>query len=139
MSERVFRCRELTAPRIREAFVLAWNAAKGLDRPFEIVLRFLKDKRTIEQNRRMWKLLREVAGTVWVEQDEGKPRQYADKVWHLYFREKFIGVEETEMPDGTVRREPISTTKLDVEGMTTYMNEIERWCVEQGYPVMEAA
>jgi hypothetical protein len=115
---------------------MAWNASKSFDKPFEIVLRFLKDKRTIEQNRRMWKLLREVAATVWVDVD-GKQRQFADKVWHLYFREQFIGVEETEMPDGSVKRDPISTTTLDVEGMTEYMNKIEQWCLEQGYPVME--
>lgn len=133
MAERIFRCRDIADA--RSVFATAWNAARQLDRPFEVVLRFLKDKRTIQQNRRMWKLLREVAATVWVEVD-GKQRQYADKVWHVYFREKFIGVDETEMPDGTIRREPISTTKLDVEGMTEYMNEIERWCVEQGYPLM---
>jgi hypothetical protein len=136
VSERVFRCRDLA--KVREAFVLAWNAARGYDRPFEIVLRLLKDKRTVEQNRRMWKLLREVAATVWVDVD-GKQRQFADKVWHVYFREQFIGAEETEMPDGSVKRDPISTTKLDVEAMTEYMNRIEQWCVEQGFPVMEAA
>lgn len=137
MSERVFRCHDLA--RKRDAFVLAWNAVAAMDRAFEIVIRAMKDKRTVEQNKRMWKLLREVAATVWVEGDDGKMRQYGDKVWHVYFREKFIGVDEIEMPDGTVRREPISTTKLDVEGMTEYMNEIERWCLEEGYPVMEAA
>lgn len=138
MSERIFRCRDLG--QIRQTFVMAWNAAKSLDRPFEIVLRFLKDKRTIEQNRRMWKLLREVAATVWMPHPEtGKPRQFADKVWHLFFREQFIGVESTEMPDGSIKREPISTTKLDVEAMTAYMRDIETWCDEQGYPVMEAA
>jgi hypothetical protein len=134
VSERIFRCRNLG--QARSVFVMAWNASKSFDKPFEIVLRFLKDKRTIEQNRRMWKLLREVAATVWVDVD-GKQRQFADKVWHLYFREQFIGVEETEMPDGSVKRDPISTTTLDVEGMTEYMNKIEQWCLEQGYPVME--
>ena len=134
MSERVFRCQNLA--NARSVFATAWNAAKQFDRPFEIALRFLKDKRTIEQNRRMWKLLREVAATVWVEVD-GKQRQFSDKVWHVYFREKFIGADEAEMPDGSTRRTPISTTTLDVEGMTEYMNEIERWCVDQGYPVME--
>lgn len=135
MSERVFRCRD--TGRIRDAFVLAWNAAKALDRPFEIVIRFLKDKRTIEQNKRMWKLLREVAATVWVPTDAGKHRQYTDKVWHVYFRELFIGVDETEMPDGTTRRTPISTTTLNVDEMTKYMNDIERWCDDQGFPVMD--
>lgn len=138
MSERIFRCRDLSQS--RNVFVMAWNAAKTLDRPFELVIRFLKDKRTIEQNRRMWKLLREVAATVWMPHpDTGVMRQFNDKVWHLFFREELIGVDETEMPDGTVRREPISTTKLDVEGMTEYMNKIEVWCEEQGFPVMEGS
>lgn len=137
MSERRFPCRDLS--RIREVFVLAWDLAKTVDRPFEVVIRFLKDKRTVEQNKRMWKLLREVAATVWVPTDDGKQRQYSDKVWHVYFRELFIGVDETEMPDGTTRRTPISTTTLSVEQMTRYMNDIEKWCDEQGYPVMEAA
>lgn len=131
MTERTFRVRDVT--RIRDVFVIAFQAAKLFSEPFEIVLRPLKAKRSGDQNKRMWALLREVAATVWVD-----GRQYADETWHLHFRQTFIGMDEVVMPDGKVVATPISTTTLNVEDMGTYMQNIEQWCVEQGFPVMES-
>ncbi len=82
----------------------------------------------------MWALLREVAATVWI---NGK--QFSDEVWHEHFKRQFIGREEITLPSGEVEVRGISTTTLSVEDMGNYMREIERWCVEQGFPVMEAA
>src|SRR5690606_19406540 len=64
-NERIFRVRELRAA--RDVFVLAFQAAKQFAEPFEIVLRPLKAKRSADQNRRYWALLREVAAAVWIE------------------------------------------------------------------------
>lgn len=132
MTERIFRVRNVV--QARDVFGLAWQAGKLFTDPFEIVLRPLKAKRSADQNRRMWALLREVAATVWVD-----GRQFSDEVWHVFFRQTFIGQNEVAMPDGTVASQPISTTTLTVEDMGRYMDEISQWCVEQGFPLEEAA
>jgi len=132
MMERIFRCRDVSS--IRGPFALAWSAAKLFTEPFEIVLRPLKAKRSVDQNRRYWALLREVAATVWV----GK-QQFSDEVWHEYFRQIFIGTNEIVLPDGAMTSRPISTTTLTVEDMSRYMDEIANWCTEHGFPLEEAA
>ena len=130
--ERIFRCRDTS--NMRQAFVFAWGAAKQFADPFEIVLRPLKAKRSQDQNRRMWALLREVAATVWID-----GRQFADEVWHEHFKRQFIGQEEITLPSGATEIRGISTTTLSVADMGTYMDEITRWCAEQGFPIAEAA
>lgn len=132
MTERIFRCRDLA--KARDVFAMAFQAAKLFTDPFEIVIRPLKAKRSVDQNRRYWVLLREVAATVWVD-----GRLYSDETWHRYFAGTFIGQSEVPMPNGTVELHPISTTTLNVADMGRYMEEIEKWCAEQGFPVMEAA
>lgn len=132
MSELIFRVRDTTKQ--KDAHVLAFNAGRQFTDPYEIVLRPLKVKRSADQNKRYWALLREVAATVWVD-----GRQFSDEVWHMHFRQTFIGSDEVVMPDGRAVVTPISTTTLTVDDMGHYMREIEQWCVEQGYPVMEAA
>lgn len=108
------------------------SASTGQD--LELVLRPLKSKRSQEQNRRYWALLREVAATVWVGQ-----RRYSDEVWHEQFKRWFIGLEEITMPDGQVEQRGMSTTALTVAEFNEYMASIEQWCAEQGYPVMQEA
>ena len=145
MTERIFRCQGEGT--LRSAFVMAWNAAKALGFPFEVVLRPLKVKRSGEQNKRYWALIREVAGTVWVSMpmnpgdrhSEWGQRQCDPEVWHMFFRKAFIGTDSARMPDGDSIEVPISTTTLTVDEMTTYMRDIEQWCVEQGFPLGGAA
>lgn len=122
---------------LRPRFIAAYKQAEELVKAghaVEIIVRLRKSKRTIDQNRRLWRLYREVAATVWVEGN-----RFSDETWHEHFKRTFIGIEEIQMPDGTVERRGISTTKLDVGGMTDYMQAIELWCAEQGFPVMQEA
>ena len=132
MTELTFRVRDVTNH--KPAHTMAFKAAMGIVEPYEIVLRPLKAKRSSDQNKRYWALLREVAATVWVD-----GRQFSDEVWHTYFRQQFIGSDSVVMPDGKEVVTPISTTTLSVDEMGHYMRQIEQWCVEQGYPVMEVA
>jgi hypothetical protein len=131
-NERIFRCREVS--RARDAFTLAFQTAKLFVEPFEIVLRPLKAKRSGDQNKRYWVLLREVAATVWVD-----GRQYSDEVWHEHFKRELIGREEIALPSGEVEVRGISTTTLSVGDMGTYMDSISEWCVNTGFPLDEAA
>lgn len=132
--ERIYRVKDVSVARVRYYFVLAFTVAKQFTEPFEIVLRPIKAKRTQDQNRRMWALLREVAATVWID-----GRQFTDEVWHEHFKRQFIGQEEITLPSGATEIRGISTTTLSVADMGTYMDEITRWCAEQGFPIAEAA
>lgn len=132
MSERIFRCKDTA--NVRQVFLFAWGAAKQFADGFEIVIRPLKAKRSADQNKRYWALLREVAATAWVD-----GRQFSDETWHRYFAQTFIGSSEVAMPDGTTALHPISTTTLNVADMGRYMDEISQWCVEQGFPLEQAA
>jgi len=132
VTERIFRCREIA--NARQAFVFAWSAAKLFTEPFEIVLRPLKPSGRRIRTDAMWALLREVAATVWID-----GRQFSDEVWHEHFKRQFIGQEEIVLPSGAKEVRGISTTTLNVADMGRYMDEISQWCVEQGFPLEEAA
>lgn len=94
----------------------------------EVVLRDAKSKRSIEQNKRYWKILREVAAVAWI---DGK--QFDDETWHEYFRRLFIGANEITLPDGSTLLRGISTTTLNVAEFTDYMDAIVRWSSENGF------
>lgn len=132
MKELTFRVKDPT--NIRPGFLMAFNAARPIGEPFEIVLRSLKAKRSGDQNRRLWKLYREMASVVWV-----NGRQYSDEVWHEHCKRTFIGMEEITLPDGSIEKRGISTTTLTVNEMGHYMTQIEQWCAEIGFPVMTEA
>ena len=105
---------------------------------WDLVLRERKAKRSRDQNRRYWALLNEVADTAWTPTDDGELVQQLATWWHAFFRVTFIGIEETKLP-GRVLCEAISTTTLTVAEFTDYMNRIEQWCADQGYPLGMAA
>lgn len=116
---------------IKPAFRAAWDLVQGLMREtgtgYELVLRPLKSKRSIDQNKRYWKLLLELSDLAWVDD-----RQYSKEAWHEYLKREFIGIEE--LPGGG--QIGISTTKLTVEEFGNYMTRIEQWAAEQGWPLM---
>jgi hypothetical protein len=94
---------------------------------YELVLRKRVYKRSTAQNSRYWALLNEIS--------EGLPVQgvvHSSKSWHLYFRSKFIGCEDTTLPTGTVVSQPISTTTLDIGSFGEYMTQIESWAAGHG-------
>lgn len=135
MAERVFRIGAVEG--LKPAFVAAWamageliGKAKG---GLEIVIRPMRDKRSVAQNRRYWLMLRELAGIAWID-----GRQFSDQTWHEHFRRMFIGINDIPMPDGSVQQQGISTTTLSVEEFGNYMTQIEQWCAEQGWVLMAA-
>lgn len=129
MASRTFRIQG--AAGIKPAFRAAWDLVQGLMRDtgtgYELVLRPLKSKRSIDQNKRYWKLLLELSDVAWVD-----GRQFSKDSWHEYFKREFIGIEE--LPGGG--QIGISTVKLSVEEFGNYMMKIEAWAAEQGWPLM---
>lgn len=121
---------------ISTPFRYAFDKAKQLlsddkNKKLELVIRDRKSKRTDPQNRRLWALYREVSENIYVEQT----KQFSSEVWHEYFKGELIGFDEFVLPTGVVIKQPMSTTKLNVEEMTNYQMKIEQWCAEQGFPV----
>lgn len=97
----------------------AWIKEHG---KFELVVRAHKSKRSVEQNKRLWKIYQTFAAEAWV---DGK--QFSQEVWHEYLAGEFIGFDEVDMPGGQVKRSPISTTKLKVGEMTEYQDKIQAY------------
>ena len=79
-------------------------------------------RRSLEQNRRYFAMLREIASQVWV---GGK--QYSDEVWHEMLKQKFIG--HVDGPDG--KKYGMSTSKLSVSEFTRYMDEVEKYAIQE--------
>ena len=127
MTERKWR---VSPENVRKVMEFIWSQVRDISEPMELILRPAKSKRSVEQNARYWRMLREVSAVVWVE-----GRQYSAEVWHEHFAREFIGCED--LPNGD--KKAISTTTLKVDEFGEYMTQIEAWCAEQGYQVMEAA
>lgn len=92
----------------------------------EVCIRPYNSKRSIEQNRRLWKIYGELADKAWV-----NGRRYSAETWHEYCKGMFLGYELKAMPDGSELKTPISTTRLNVAEMTEYQNNIQSWAANE--------
>lgn len=97
----------------------AWLEANAV---LEVCIRPYNSKRSIEQNRRLWKIYGELADKAWV-----NGRRYSAETWHEYCKGMFLGYELKAMPDGTEVKTPISTTTLNTAEMTDYQNRLQAW------------
>ena len=116
-------------PRFRAAYEIAqWFLQTG--KPVELKIVERKSKRSIEQNKRLWAILRWMAANIWID-----GQLFSDVVWHEQCKRNFIGMEEIKLPDGSIFLQGISTTTLSVAEFGYYMTQIEAWCANQGYEV----
>ncbi len=92
----------------------------------EVCIRPYNSKRSIEQNRRLWKIYGELADKAWV-----NGRRYSAETWHEYCKGMFLGYELKAMPDGTEIKTPISTTTLNTAEMTDYQNRLQSWAAQE--------
>jgi hypothetical protein len=109
------------------AFIRAnWRACLEAGEPLRIEVTQRGDKRSAEQNKRYWALLRSISEQAWVD-----GRQFDSETWHEHFRRTLIGTEEIHLPDGTRIERGISTTTLSVSEFTSFMDRIEQYAAEQ--------
>ena len=78
--------------------------ALAAGKPLQVDIAREKSKRTTQQNKRHWAILRQIE-----EQGHHIGLNYSDEIWHTYFCGLFIGKEE--LPDGSFTY--ISSTKTD--------------------------
>lgn len=115
---------------MRPAMKAIWDNLQGWlagSPDLEIVIRPYKSKRTIEQNKRLWKIYQVIADEVWVQ-----GRRYDAETWHEYFKGRLIGYNERLLPNGEVLKTPISTTTLNTAEMTDYQNRLQAWGAGRG-------
>lgn len=99
-----------------------WRAMAAAEKPLAVTVAQHKDKRTLEQNKRYWAILNEIAEQAWV---AGK--QYSAEAWHEHFRQTFIGM--IDLPNGN--KVGISTTTLNIEEFGAYMTKIEAYATSE--------
>lgn len=131
MAERKFRIQG--AAGIRPAFTAAYALIQQLMREaggYELVLRPLKSKRSLEQNKRYHAMLRDLSAVAWLD-----GRQYAPDAWAEYCKQAFIGWDD--LPGGGKRG--LSTTTLSVEQFGDYMTQIEAWAAGNGWEILREA
>lgn len=85
------------------------------------------EHRSSGQNRLYWSLLHEIA-------DKVRPggKGYSAEVWHELFKQKILGAEDVELPNGKVISRSRSTTSLDKAEMAEYVTKIEAWAAHRG-------
>jgi len=122
---RVFVLRGEPQAKLLWAFLKAnWVELAQAGKPLQITVAEYKAKRSIEQNKRYWALLNEIAEQAWV---GGK--QFSGDAWHEHMKRKFIGCED--LPGGG--QIGISTTALSVSEFGDYMTKVEQFAtVELG-------
>ena len=95
-----------------------------LGKPLSVVVSLEKTKRSIAANAYYWGVvLKQIAEQVWVE----GTRQYAPKVWHEEFKDRFA--PRIDHPLGGSY--PMSTTDMDDEQFQTFVHEVEVFAAQE--------
>ena len=82
-------------------------------------------KRTRSQNNLQWAILRMVE-----EQLAVKGKHFGAAAWDEYFKERFLGKEEFELPNGKIITRTRGTSSLNKEEMETYITKLLVWCAD---------
>ena len=90
-------------------------------------------RRSSEQNRRLHKLFNLMS-----EQLKGKDGlHHPPQWWKVMAKDQWLGYDEFNKPDGTTIYVLRATSELDVEALTEFMNEVERYCALRGVYLQE--
>jgi hypothetical protein len=99
-----------------------WRAMAAAQQPLAVTITQHKEKRTLDQNKRYWAILNEIAEQAWV-----SGRQFSADAWHELFKQMFVG--SIDMPNGA--KVGISTASLNVEEFGNYMTKIEMYAASE--------
>jgi hypothetical protein len=103
---------------------LNWRQMAAVGRPLSISASPEKTKRSVQANAFYWGVvLKQIAEQVWVE----GTRQYAPKVWHEEFKDRFA--PRIDHPLGGSY--PMSTTDMDDEQFQTFVHEVEVFAAQE--------
>lgn len=84
-------------------------------------------KRSNAANARYWLLLHLIS-------DKLKPqgREFSAETWHSYFKLRYLGADETTLPNGKVIQKPKSSADLDRDEFATFMQRAEEFAMSHG-------
>lgn len=93
-----------------------------------------KKRRSNPANARYWLLLHVIADKA---QPEGK--SFSADTWHCYFKQRFLGCEEIQLPNKKVIQQPNSSADLDQDAFNDYMLKVEQWAMSHDIYLEEMA
>jgi hypothetical protein len=118
------------------------------DKPIEIIFREERKVRTLDANARMWAgPLKDISEQAWLH-----GRQFADEVWHYYFKEKYLP-EDNDPDIESMTKEGYrkwdfdpegdkiligSTTQLTRKGFAIYLEQVMAFGASLGVMFHEA-
>lgn len=87
-----------------------------------------RPRRSLPQNKRLHALFTELAANVKGADDLYHPAPW----WKVMCRDRWLGYEEFRKPDGSMITVLRSTADLEVDEMTAFMDEVERYAATRG-------
>jgi hypothetical protein len=85
----------------------------------------IKPPRTAAQNRFYWALLTACS-------EQLVAGRYSQEIWHEWAKSRFLGSEMIELPGGQLKEVEASTTMLNMESFTNYVEQILAYALEKG-------
>jgi hypothetical protein len=83
-------------------------------------------KRSNPQNRFYWLLIHQIAENV---KPQGK--EYSPEVWHEWAKQRFIGADEINLPNGKTMIKGKSSADLDTAAFAEYMRSVEEFAMSR--------
>ena len=124
MSQRTVILRDERAMQALRLALSNWRTAAALETPLTVTVAEYKARRTSAQNALLWAVLTEIAEAVKV---GGKEQEV--EVWHEWAKQKFIGIEEVTLPDGTNIVRGLSTSRLNVADFSLMIDRLIAYAV----------
>lgn len=116
---------------VRRVFEFSRTAAN--DVVFEVVVRVYESRRSIEQNRLYWAVLRDIS-----EQFVLHGMRYTPDELHESLKLHFLGSTDYVDPcTGEIRRNPLSTTDLKTGEFSDYVTQVMAWAADRGIEFSE--
>lgn len=81
--------------------------------------------RSTPANARYWLLLHLIA-----EKLKPQGKIYSAENWHEYFKQRYLGADDIDLPNGLTIHRGHSTTNLDVSEFSDFMMKVETWAGE---------
>lgn len=117
MMLRVFVLRDDARAQMLWAFLKSnWKSLADAGKPLAVTVTEYKSRRSIEQNKRYWAILQQIAEQAFLE-----GRAFNAEAWHEMFKRQFIGC--VDLPNG--EKLGISSTSLTVPEFADYMTKVE--------------
>ena len=97
-----------------------WRALADAGKPLAVDVSEYHAKRSLDQNKRLHAMLNEISQSAYL-----NGRRYEMEAWKEFYRSRFIGTEEIELPDGRRIERGISTTTLNKQEFADFLTAIE--------------